>query len=155
MRAPDAPTHGSLNRKYSPMPRTTRGGCRVRAAAACLCLLTLFSAHAAAASAGREIYNYLGRADYWVYSERWEVQTYQTADDVIRDKFVATPLIRDLETLQARLSDPTSRKWLIVSDAMLKRTSAISPAIKEYIAGLGGQVAYTGLDGSTRVYLIE
>ena len=102
----------------------------------------------------REVYNYLGRADYWIYSERWEVQTYQSGD-TIRDKFVDTPLIRDLNSLQEKLEQPGPRKWLIASDRMLARTSAISPEIKDFIAALDDKVAFTGDDRATKVYLFN
>ena len=103
----------------------------------------------------REIYNYLGRADFWVYSDYYQVQTYQTDDQVIRDKYVSTPLIRDLPTLKDELATPDRRKWLVASDRMLAETPAISPEIKAFIGSLSGQVAYTGLDGATKVYLFD
>jgi hypothetical protein len=103
----------------------------------------------------REIYNYLGRADFWVYSGYYQVQTYQTDDQVIRDKYVSTPLIQDLHTLKAHLATPGKRKWLIASDRMLAETPAISPEIKAFINTLSRQVAYVGLDRATKVYLFD
>ena len=102
----------------------------------------------------REIYNYLGRADYWIYSEYYEVQTYQT-DDVIRDKYVSTPLIRDLATLQARLAAPAQRKWLVASETMPGYAEAISPEIRAFISSAADRVVYTGKDGATKVYLFD
>ena len=103
----------------------------------------------------REIYAYLGRADYWVRSAVYELQTYRDGD-VLRDKYVATPLITDLEVLERTLNGrPGIRKWLIASDRMMARTSALSAEIKDFIRGQGRRVVYVGLDGSTKVYLFD
>ncbi len=102
----------------------------------------------------REIYNYLGRADYWVYSAYYEVQTYQTGN-VIRDKYVSTPLIKDLQTLQGKLNQPGTRKWLIASDRMLAAGVGISPQIKDFISNLQDHVVYVGRDGANKVYMFD
>ncbi len=103
----------------------------------------------------REIYAYLGRTDHWVRSARHELQTYYEGD-VLRDKYVTTPLIMDVEKLQITLLSPgVGRSWLIASDWMMANTRAVSPEIKAFIRGQSDRVVYVGLDGSTKVYLFD
>ncbi len=103
----------------------------------------------------REIYAYLGRADYWVRSAVYELQTYRDGN-VLRDKYVATPLITNLEALERTFDErPDTRKWLIASDGMVANTRALSQDIKDFIPAQADRVVYVGLDRSTKVYLFD
>ncbi len=102
----------------------------------------------------REIYNYLGRADYWVRDGVYDTQTYRE-DGRLHDLYVKTPLLMSAGALERVLSAPNRTKWLIASDSMLAHTKAVDGAIKRYIRGQEAHVVYVGRDGDTKVYRFE
>ena len=99
----------------------------------------------------REVFNYLGDADYWIRSGVFEFQSYLDGT-VIRDKYVDTPLLMSLEALKEVLARP-GRKWLIASEDMIRTTQGLDAPLKEFLLAQRERAVYDGLDGATRVYL--
>jgi 4-amino-4-deoxy-L-arabinose transferase-like glycosyltransferase len=99
----------------------------------------------------REMFSYLGRADYWVRTAIYDTQTYRTGDTV-RDLYVSTPLLMSVDALDAALSAPGKTKWLVASDAMLAETRAVGADVKRFIRSQAAHVVYVGRDGETKVY---
>jgi hypothetical protein len=99
----------------------------------------------------REMYSYLGRADYWVRTAIYDTQTYRTGE-TLRDLYVATPLLMSVDALESAVSTPARTTWLVASDAMLAETRAVGDDIKRFIGSQADHVVYVGLDGETKVY---
>lgn len=102
----------------------------------------------------REIFNYLGRADYWVRTGVYEAQTY-VRDGVRRDQYVATPLLMSLDALQRVLEAPIGTKWLIASDQMLSRSRAVDEEVRRFILEQDEHVVYVARDGDKKVYRFD
>ena len=103
----------------------------------------------------REYYNYLGRLDYYVRTARFDGQVYDDRG-TIRDAYVATPLVMEVERLEQILQEkPGAVKWLIASDEMIADTVAITDELKDFIMGQKDQTVYVGRDGVTKVYRFE
>jgi hypothetical protein len=103
---------------------------------------------------GREYFNYIGRLDYWVQSSGYGTQTYDDAG-TLRDLYVSTPLIADLDTLKDVLRAPGHTKWLIASDTWLPASRVVDEDIKHFVASHRDKIVYVGLDGRMSVYRFD
>jgi hypothetical protein len=102
----------------------------------------------------REVYCYLGRLDYWVMSSHLTQAYYD--GEMLREKYVLTPLLTNLTQLQDVLTEaPGRRKWLIASEATVRNTFVLSDDIKHFVLNSQDHVAYVGGDHATKVYLFE
>jgi len=103
----------------------------------------------------REFWNYLGRVDYWIYSDNYQSQSFFDGA-VYRDMYVGVPVLATLTDIEQALGKMTeSTAWLIYSRERLERTPWVSGEIKAFVASLEDRVVYTGLDHATVVIRIS
>ncbi len=103
----------------------------------------------------REYYNYLGRVDFWLRSDRYEDQSY-IHKGKRRDLYVDTPLVATLPELEAALATPNRTKWVLASSAVLRDPNApVAPEIRAFLRDAEQCVVYVGLDRDRKVYRFE
>jgi hypothetical protein len=103
----------------------------------------------------REYYNYLGRVDLWLRSDRYAGQSY-AQDGVLRDLYVGTRVVTTLEELKKALAKPNSTKWVLASSSVLERSqAAVAPEIRDFLLNAESHVVYVGRDRDRKVYRFE
>jgi hypothetical protein len=104
----------------------------------------------------REYYNYLGRVDLWLRSDRYEDQSYVGEGGKRRDLYVDTPLVMTLADLEAALATPNRTKWVLASSATLADPRApVAAAIRGFLRDAEDRVVYVGMDRDRKVYRFE
>jgi uncharacterized membrane protein len=99
----------------------------------------------------REFWNYIGRVDYWIWSDNYQSQTY-IEDGRARDLYLGIPVLHSLEDVKAVLDGyHAGNIWILYSKARLDRTRWISEDLKSYLNGLEDHVVYVGHDEQTVV----
>jgi 4-amino-4-deoxy-L-arabinose transferase-like glycosyltransferase len=103
----------------------------------------------------REIYNYLGKADYWIATEEQLEQTYQK-DGKLWDLYVGARYVTDLEELRSIVEENSKhRVWFIASSQRLADPFEVKPEVAHYIEELANHIVYVGKDQDTMVYLLR
>jgi len=100
----------------------------------------------------REIFNYLGRADYWLRTDAYETQAY-VRDGVLRDQYVATPLLTSLDALRGVIEGPGT-KWLVASDELLG-SRALDEETSRFILEQDERLVFVARDGDKKVYRFD
>lgn len=100
----------------------------------------------------REIFNYLGRADWWLRTDAFETQTYVQNGEP-RDLYIRTPLLTSLDALRGVLDGPGT-KWLIVSEDLLG-SRVLNEEVSDFIRARDERVVYVGRDGDKKVYRFD
>lgn len=99
----------------------------------------------------REYWNYIGRVDYWIASDRYQSQTF-IANGTALDLYIAVPVLSSLDQVKSAIRDaPNGNIWLLFSDSQLQSTPWISRDIKEFLWDLRDDTVYVGRDRQTRV----
>ena len=99
----------------------------------------------------REYWNYIGRVDYWVYSDNYQSQAFEV-DGTYYDQYLGIPVLPDLSSVQSVLKQTEVNDiWIIYSQSRLARTRWISDPLKNFFRSLEGQIDYTGRDLETVV----
>ena len=102
----------------------------------------------------REYWNYIGRVDYWIYSDNYQSQSY-VVDGQHYDMYVGVPVLTDQASVIAALrAAGTGDAWLLYSNRRLARTRWLSPDLKQLFRDLQSQTVYEGRDGDTIVIRI-
>jgi hypothetical protein len=99
----------------------------------------------------REYWNYIGRVDFWVYSERYQSQSYFDGARY-RDLYLGIPVLPTLAEFEDELySTQEGDAWIVYSKSRLDWTPWISDEIKNFVLNLDYHVVFTGHDESTVV----
>jgi hypothetical protein len=99
----------------------------------------------------REYWNYIGRVDYWIYSDNYQTQTYQSGGKAY-DLYVGVPVLHSLADVQSAMADAGDGSiWLLYARARVERTRWLSEPLKALFRSLEDQVVYTGRDENTIV----
>jgi len=101
----------------------------------------------------REVYCYLGRLDYWLWS--FDLKQAYYDGETLREKYILTPVVTDLPQLQGVLNEARGRTWLIATESTVRRTHGLSAGLKEFILNNQDHVVYVGGDHTTKVYLFR
>ena len=100
-------------------------------------------------------YWYIGQADFWLRNAK-DVATYvyEGADGKIRDIYVNAELLNANHAAELLASE--KRVWVIVSSIDMDEDWAFSAAERKFLASVKsrGQLALTGRDGKSTVYLL-
>jgi|GEM_PF-1518470 len=103
----------------------------------------------------REYYNYLDRMDYCIVSDTYRsgdelIQAY-VDDGVVRDLYVGSTMIFDVDGLERVLAETPGDAWLLASDSIFEDDE--HPAdIVEFLAERQHHVVHVARDGMTKVY---
>lgn len=103
----------------------------------------------------REYYNYLDRMDYCIVSGTYRsgdelIQTY-VDDGVIKDLYVGSTMIFDVEDLERVLAQTPGDAWLLASDSIFHE-GRYPKDVLEFLAKRQHQVVHVARDGMTKVY---
>jgi len=99
----------------------------------------------------REYWNYIGRVDYWIISDRYQSQTFR-GDEAYLDLYVAIPVLHSIDQVRAAIREPSSGNiWLLFSESDLETTPWISDDIRQFLLDLRDNTVYIGRDRETRV----
>lgn len=99
----------------------------------------------------REYWNYIGRVDYWIYSDNYQSQTFFDGTHY-RDLYVGVPVLNSLTSIEDALREANQgSNWIIYSRRRLERTPWVSGEIKDFISSLDDHIVYTARDGVTVV----
>ena len=102
----------------------------------------------------REYWNYIGRVDFWIASDKFQSQTFEY-NNTAYDLYLGIPVIQSRRQLLEALQLPAAGDvWLLYSRSMLARTPWISNPIKELLDELSEYTVYVGRDGQTLVIRI-
>jgi len=104
----------------------------------------------------REYFNYIGRLDYCLISGTYRsgdelIQTY-VHDGVLRDLYVAVPLITSAKELERTLRKTPGTKWLLASTSVLDNDQAIGADFRRLLEDNAHRVVHVARDGDTMVY---
>jgi hypothetical protein len=102
----------------------------------------------------REYWNYVGRVDYWIASDLYQPQTFQSAGTAY-DLYLGIPVLdnRDKVSSAMRASD-RGDVWILYPKAGIEEMSWISDPLKDLLTGLSDHTVYTGRDRQTVVIRI-
>jgi hypothetical protein len=104
----------------------------------------------------REYYNYLGRVDLWLRTDRYDDQSYIDEGGRRRDLYVGTPLVMTFAEFEIALATPNRTKWVLASSTTLADPQApVAPAIRGFLRDAEHLVVYVGKDGNRKVYRFE
>jgi hypothetical protein len=104
----------------------------------------------------REYYNYLGRVDLWLRSDRYDDQSYLGEGGKRRDLYVDTPLVMTFAEFEVALATPSRTKWVLAASTTLADPQApVAPAIRAFLREAEHRVVYVGKDGNRKVYRFE
>ena len=99
----------------------------------------------------REYWNYIGRVDFWMYSDNYQSQSFEV-DEIYYDQYLGIPVLSDLPSVENVLTQPgIDDVWIIYSQSRLAKTRWISDPLKAFLGSLEDQTAYTGRDLETIV----
>jgi len=103
----------------------------------------------------REYYNYLDRMDFCIVSGTYRegdelIQTY-LEDGVIKDLYVGSTIIFDLEDLERVLEETPGDAWLLASDSIF-REGHYPEDVLEFLSRRQDKVVHVARDGMTKVY---
>lgn len=104
----------------------------------------------------REYFNYIGRLDYCLVSGTYRsgdqlIQTY-VDDGVLRDLYVAVPLITSAKELEQTLRKTSGTKWLLASASVLNNDNAIDADFRRLLEDNAHRIVHVARDGDTMVY---
>ncbi len=104
----------------------------------------------------REYFNYIGRLDYCLVSGTYRagdelIQTY-VDDGVLRDLYVAVPLITTAKDLERTLRATPGTKWLLTSASVLGDERAVDEGFRRLLEKHADHVVHVAPDGDTMVY---
>jgi hypothetical protein len=103
----------------------------------------------------REIWNYIGKADYWIRSNDFDSQTFRK-DGRAHDLYVGIPVLHSVDEAKLAIADRAgTNAWIIFSKSRLARTPSLSPDLKSFLGGLEENIVYTGNDRQTVVIQIR
>lgn len=95
----------------------------------------------------REYWNYIGRVDYWLWSDDDQSQTYMHQGRP-HDLYLGIPVLSNSTELEAILAARgVGSAWILYSKERLARTKFISPDLRSYLSALDDRIVYTGRDG--------
>ena len=102
----------------------------------------------------REYWNYIGRVDFWIASDKFQSQTFES-DGTAYDLYLGIPVLQNRDQLVEALRLPANGDlWILYSRSMLAGTPWVSEPLKELLAELAKDTVYTGRDGQTIVIRI-
>jgi len=103
----------------------------------------------------REYWNYIGRVDYWIWSDNYQSQSYNDHGQD-RDLYLGIPIIHSLPEIQASFAATVSGEiWILYSASRLARTRWVSPEIKAFMISLDDRIVFRGRDRDTVVIRLE
>ncbi|HEX6995195.1 MAG TPA: glycosyltransferase family 39 protein [Gammaproteobacteria bacterium] len=103
----------------------------------------------------REYYNYLDRMDYCIVSGTYRdgdelIQTY-VDDGVIRDLYVGSTILFDVDDLERVLEETPGDVWFLASDSIFDE-GRYPEDVLEFLAARQRHVVHVARDGMTKVY---
>ena len=103
----------------------------------------------------REIWNYIGKADYWIRSNDFDSQTFRK-DGRAHDLYVGIPVLHSVDDVELAIAGRAgTNAWIIFSKPRMARTPSLSPDLKSFLGGLEENIVYTGNDRQTVVIRIH
>ena len=103
----------------------------------------------------REIWNYTGKADYWIRNMDFDSQTFRK-DGREYDMYVGIPVLHSVDEVKGAIADRVGNSaWILFSKSRLARTPSLSPELRTFLGGLDDQIVYTGNDRQTVVVQIN
>jgi hypothetical protein len=99
----------------------------------------------------REYWNYIGRVDFWIYSDNYQSQTFISGGQDL-DLYLGIPVLHDEAGVRSAMAAAGEGDiWILYSESMLARTRWVSEPLKEFLRSLHSDVVYTGRDNETVV----
>ena len=103
----------------------------------------------------REYWNYIGRVDYWIWSDNYQSQSYHT-DSGYRDLYLGIPIVHTLDDLLDLIDrNRDGQVWILYARSRLDRTRWVSQDIKHFVRSLDEHVVFEGRDRDTVVISIN
>ena len=103
----------------------------------------------------REYWNYIGRVDYWIYSDNYQSQTF-VSDGRRYDLYLGIPLLATLSEIRTVITQQDEgTTWILYSRQRLADTPWVDDAIKQFVSSLDSSVVYTGRDRDTVVIALR
>jgi len=103
----------------------------------------------------REYWNYIGRVDYWIWSDNYQSQTYMK-DGRAHDLYLGIPVLHSRDAVESIINSYHDGDiWILFSKARLARTRWISADLKQYLNELENEIVYVGRDEQTVVIRIS
>ncbi len=98
--------------------------------------------------------NYLGHIDYWLRSDAFAYQSYYNEQNYF-DIYTATPVVASVAALQKIIAERAGRRiWIITASPNTAIQLHISAEILNYLDTLKSDLAFTGRDKKSVVYLL-
>ncbi len=99
----------------------------------------------------REYWNYIGRVDFWIYSDNYQSQTFISGGQDL-DLYLGIPVLHDKAGVRSAMAAAGEGDiWILYSESRLARTRSVSEPLKEFLRSLHSDVVYTGRDNETVV----
>jgi hypothetical protein len=103
----------------------------------------------------REYWNYIGRVDYWIWSDNYQSQSYRT-NSGYRDLYLGIPIVHTLADLRDLINRNQDRQvWILYTRSRLDRTRWVSIEIKHFVRSLDEHIVFEGRDRDTVVIRLD